>query len=179
MTLEVNQEEAISILKNIKILPMEREIKIKNEDDGKMVIRKYHINVENSRYSNMDIITIQYKVNKYTEKVKDYAVYLTNNFEDKVYLCKYSPKVLNTLFNNIILLELSNWRRIIQGLSPLRTINNYQSLMFELNIDSNKRINHLLYKLVEKNTSQLLNTFKEYQNSNAIIPVDIWQNQLV
>ena len=75
MTLEVNQEEAISILKNIKILPMEREIKIKNEDDGKMVIRKYHINVENSQYSNMDIITIQYKVNKYTEKVKDYAVY--------------------------------------------------------------------------------------------------------
>ena len=77
MTLEVNQEEAISILKNIKILPMEREIKIKNEDDGKMVIRKYHINVENSQYSNMDIVTIQYKVNKYTEKVKDYAVYLT------------------------------------------------------------------------------------------------------
>ena len=77
MTLEVNQEEAISILKNIKILPMEREIKIKNEDDGKMVIRKYHINVENSQYSNMDIIAIQYKVNKYTEKVKDYAVYLT------------------------------------------------------------------------------------------------------
>ena len=50
---------------------MEREIKIKNEDDGKMVIRKYHINVENSQYSNMDIVTIQYKVNKYTEKVKD------------------------------------------------------------------------------------------------------------
>ena len=49
MTLEVNQEEAISILKNIKILPMEREIKIKNEDDGKMVIRKYHIKVENSQ----------------------------------------------------------------------------------------------------------------------------------
>ena len=71
MTLEVNQEEAISILKNIKILPMEREIKIKNEDYGKMVIRKYHINVENSQYSNMDIVTIQYKVNKYTEKVKD------------------------------------------------------------------------------------------------------------
>ena len=83
MTLEVNQEEAISILKNIKILPMEREIKIKNEDDGKMVIRKYHINVENNQYSNMDIITIQYKVNKYTEKVKDYAVYLTNNFIKK------------------------------------------------------------------------------------------------
>ena len=77
------------------------------------------------------------------------------------------------------MLEMSNWRRIVQGLKPLKTIDNYQSLMFELNIDSNKRINHLLYKLVEKNTSQLLNTFKEYQNSNAIIPVDIWQNQLV
>ena len=179
MTLELEQEESIGILKNLIILPINNEIKINELDNEKMVNRKYHINLKNSKYPNMDKITITYKVNKYTEKVKDYAVYLTNNFEDKVYLCKYSPKVLNTLFNNIILLELSNWRRIIQGLSPLRTINNYQSLMFELNIDSNKRINHLLYKLVEKNTSQLLNTFKEYQNSNAIIPVDIWQNQLV
>ena len=179
MTLELEQEESIGILKNLIILPINNEIKINELDNEKMVNRKYHINLKNSKYPNMDKITITYKVNKYTEKVKDYAVYLTNNFEDKVYLCKYSPKILNTLFNNIIMLEMSNWRRIVQGLKPLKTIDNYQSLMFELNIDSNKRINHLLYKLVEKNTSQLLNTFKEYQNSNAIIPVDIWQNQLV
>lgn len=179
MTLEVEQEEAIGILKTIKILPIDKEIEINNKDNEKMVTRKYHISVENSKYSNMNIITIKYKVNKYTEKVKDYEVYLTNSSNDKIYLCKYSPKVLNTLFNNIILLELSNWRRIAQGLKPLKTMNNYQSLMFELNIDSNKRINHLLYKLVEKNTSQLLNMFKKYQNSNAVIPVDIWQNQLI
>ena len=51
--------------------------------------------------------------------------------------------------------------------------------MFELNIDSNKRINHLLYKLVEKNTSQLLNKFEVYQNTNNVIPAEIWQNQIV
>lgn len=175
MTLEVNQEEAISILSKIKILPMDKEVKIKIEEDGKLVSRKYHIDVNNNTYSTMDMISVNYKVNKYTDRVKDYAVYLTNDSEDKVYLCKYSPKILNTLFNNIISLELSSWRRITQGLKPLKTINNYQSLMFELNIESNKRLNHVLYKLVEKNTSQLLTKFKKYQNSNIVIPTDVWQ----
>lgn len=179
MTLELEQEESIGILKNLIILPINNEIKINELDNEKMVNRKYHINLKNSKYPNMDKITITYKVSKYAEKIKDYSVYLTNSVGDIVYLCKYSPKILNTLFNNIIMLEMSNWRRIVQGLKPLKTIDNYQSLMFELNIDSNKRINHLLYKLVEKNTSQLLNKFEVYQNTNNVIPAEIWQNQIV
>lgn len=179
MTLELEQEDAIGILKNLAVLPISNEVNVSEDNNNKLVCRKYHINIENSKFPNMDELTIKYKVSKYAEKIKDYSVYLTNSVGDIVYLCKYSPKILNTLFNNIIMLEMSNWRRVSKQLSPLRTIDDYKSLMFELDINNNKRKNHLLKKAMEKNTSKLLNLFKNYQDSNVIIPAEIWQTQIV
>lgn len=178
MTLELEQEESIGILQKIKVLPIGTNLKVSEEKNERLVTRSYHIDLNDSKYPTMNTITINYKVNKYTEKVKNYSVYLTNNVGDTVYLCKYSPKILNTLFNNIILLELSNWRRIVKGMKPLKTIEDYPSFKFELSIDNNKRLSHLK-KIVERNTSKLVETFKEYTNTNKLIPAEIWQSLLI
>lgn len=180
MTLDLEQEESICLLKKVAVLPTEQIVNIIEDEKGnRKVYRQYQIGLNDDQYSMMDKMVIKYEVGKYTDRVKNYEVYLTNNSSDTVYICKYSPNILNTLFNNIILLELSNWRRASKGMKPLRTIEDYESLMFELNIDSHKRINSVLQKLVEKNTSQFLNKFSNYQNTNKIIPVDVWEAQLV
>lgn len=178
MTLELEQEESIGVLQKIRVLPMDAILKVSEKENERLVIRSYHIEINDDKFPTMNTITVNYKVNKYTERIGDYSVYLANNTGDKVYLCKYSPKILNTLFNNIILLELGNWRRIVKGMKPLRTIKDYPSFMFELSIDSNKRISHLK-KIVERNTLKIVEIFKEYVNTNKLIPVEVWQSQLI
>lgn len=180
MTLNLEQEDSICLLKSIKVLPTEQKVSIIEDKNGnKKVYRQYQVSLNSDYYSILDKVVIKYEVGKYTDRVKNYEVFLTNDADDTVYICKYSPNILNTLFNNIILLELSNWRRASKGMKPLRTIEDYESLMFELNIDSHKRINNVLQKLVEKNTSQFLNKFSNYQNTNKIIPINVWEAQLV
>lgn len=126
----------------------------------------------------MDKIVVEYDMTR--ERVIGYKVYLTNNSEDVIYICKHSPKILNTLFNNIILLELSNWNRIICGNVPLRTIDDYTSLMFELDNGSNKQSNLLLKKIVDNSTSfaRLQKKFQDYKNTNRIIPAVLWKKQI-
>ena len=177
MTMQVDQEEAISILTKLEALPIAPEIKVENKENIKSVCRKYKIKTNNTKYSEMDAIVIKYKMSRYTERVKDYCVYLTGKFDDVVYLCKYSKGILNTLFGNIILLELGNWRRITQGLEPLKEMEDYVSLMFELDIE-NKRNNRLLENKLDKDFS-FKKAFPQYQNSNKIIPIKIWKSKLV
>lgn len=174
MTFQTTQEEARNILKEVIIIPEKPLVKILNKNCEKLVLRRYKINLVNSDWNEM---TITYKVNSYTENVLDYSIYLTNSRKDILCICKYSPRIFNTLFNDIMSLEISNWQRIVRGLSPLRTINDFDSLMFELNID-NKQIALKLEKLCEKkNTSRkLFQEFKEFLNSNKVIPEQIWMN---
>lgn len=174
MTLELEQEESIRILKEIEVIPMDNKINVKFINNEKLITRAYRINSSDT-YPKMKWVVVSYKVSRYADKVKDYAIYLTDE-TDKVYLCKYSPEVINTLFNNIILLEMSNWRRIVNGLKPLKNINNYQSFKFEVGND--KKLIHLLQKIIEKNTSALLTKFEKYKNTNEAIPAEIWHNQI-
>lgn len=173
MTLELEQEESISILANLQVLQKLPIIKVEEIGNEKLVHRVY--SVKTTKYP-IEQLVIDYKVNKCTDKVKDYSVTLEND-TDKVYLCKYSPKKYNTLFNNVILLELSNWRRVAQGLNPLKTIKDYTSLMFELDID-NKQKNSLLKKIYEKNSLYFVKHFQKFVNSNYIIPSKEWMKQL-
>lgn len=174
MTLELEQEESISILSKLQVLKKLPIIKVCEVGNEKLVHRVY--SVTNTGYP-IEKLVIDYKVNKCTDKVRDYTVSLEND-TDKVYLCKYSPKTYNTLFNNIILLELSNWRRITQGLEPLKTIKDYTSLIFELDID-NKRKNSLLKKIYEKNSLLLVRQFQSFINTNYIIPAQVWSKQIL
>jgi hypothetical protein len=178
LTLDLEQEESITVIQKIKVLPMDREIKISEENNEKLVIRSYYIDVKDSDYPTMNKITIKYKFEGRTEKIKDYAVYLSNGLGDKVYLCRHSSKILNTLFNNIIMLELSNWRRVVQGLEPLKTIKDYKSLMFELDEDDDRRTIRSLEKHIEKNISNFLEKFQNYHNTNKIVPTEVWQIQV-
>lgn len=180
MTLELEQEESIGLIEQLCILPIEKKVTVaENEDFSKTVCRTYCIHSENNKYSNMNTIVIEYRMGKRTERVEDYSVYLTDGKDNTVYLCKYSPEIFNTLFNNIILLEMSNWRKASEGKKPLRTIKDFDSYKFELEIDSHKREDNLLQKLLDKNTSNFFNRFTEYRNSNKIIPTNIWKAQII
>lgn len=181
MVQQLEQKEAIEVLKNIKVLPINYNFSVVPCDNVKIVCRTYYIDEESNKYPSLDRITIKYGMNRFTERVTDYSVYLTNDSGDILYLCKYSPQILNTLFNNIISLELSNWHRIIENRKPLRTMDDYKSLMFELNNSSNKRTINILRKIIERNidTSKLLNHFDKYSDSNEIIPTTVWETQII
>lgn len=174
MTINVEQEDAISILGRLKILPKKAIINIKETEKGKLVSRTYQIKeILEKPYTKL---VIRYLISK-TDVIKDYSITLEND-TDKVYLCKYSPNVINTLFNTIINLELTNWRRVSLGLQPLRTIEDFSSLIFEKNI-YNKRMNTLLRKIYDKNSSFFTKTFNSFVNKNEIIPVNIWSEKIL
>ncbi len=178
MTQQLEQKEAIEVLGNIKILPEDYNFKVVNCNRDRVVCRTYYIDKNSTKYPFLNRIVVEYKMNISTERITDYSVYLTNDSGDILYLCKYTPDVLNTLFTNIISLELSNWRRIVNNQLPLKNINDYKSLLFEFG--SNKRDNNTLRKMIEKNinTSKILNKFHMYINTNGIVPTEIWKHQL-
>ena len=163
MTQQLEQKEAIEVLGNIKILPEDYNFKVVNCNRDRVVCRTYYIDKNSTKYPFLNRIVVEYKMNISTERITDYSVYLTNDSGDILYLCKYTPDVLNTLFTNIISLELSNWRRIVDNQLPLKNINDYT-----------------LRKMIEKNinTSKILNKFHMYINTNGIVPTEIWKHQL-
>lgn len=173
MTVELEQEDAIASIEKLEILPVKAQVVIKDVENYKLVTRKYQINCIDYPVTSL---VIQYSLSSYKEQVKDYFVKLTDESGLEITLCKYSAKIFNTLFNNIILLELNNWRRISQGEEPLTTIYDYDSLMFELS--SNVKLNTLLKKLWDKNALEIIQGLESFVNSNNIVPVEIWEKQI-
>lgn len=174
---QLEQTEAIEVLKKMRVLPINYKFLVVTCNKEKVIRRTYHIDEGSNKYPLLDTITIEYRMNIHTERITDYSVYLTNDSKDILYLCKYSPRVLNTLFNNIISLELSNWHRIINHQEPLRTMDDYKSLMFELGAGANRKLKRIIEN--NTNTSKLLNQFHDYLNSNEIIPITKWESQII
>lgn len=175
MESEVEQEESIALIQKMEVLPIDVEVEIeKIEGNDRVVTRSYHVDVKDNRYSMMDRLVVRYKIKR--EKVKDYMVFLTDSARDIIFLCKSNSEILNTLFSNIIMLELSNWRMAALGEKPLRTIDDYNSVMFQLG--ANKTENRSLEKALDKDWVSFIEKFKTYYNSNKVIPIEVWQTQL-
>ena len=178
MTFDLEQEDSIKILSKIEFQKDGRDYKIVKNQNETMVTREYCVDCNKTEYPTANKLVIQYKMNKYTGKVKEYTVFLTNELGDVIHLCNYSPNVINTLFNNIILLELSNWRRVTEGLTPFKYISDFTSYMFEVKKTTSKKFIGVLQRLIDKNSSSFFESFKKYGNTNEIISSEIWENQL-
>ena len=104
MTEVLDQKEAVSLIKDIKIIPNGLNVFINVIQNKEYVTRTYNIDMTHTKYNTMNTLIICY-LDTLT-RISIYKVYLTDNCGNEVILCQDNPNFITNFFENIILLEM-------------------------------------------------------------------------
>lgn len=174
MTKLLEQKESIALLEEIQIIPQKAYAKILEENGMKFVLRQYKIKELEDGYN---VINISYALNIDSDLITYYSVYVTSDkADDIICLCTFTNNVYNTLFDSILSLEEDVWKHQIAGEDISTPVNNFKSLIFEVDDCSYPFLAEAIY---ERNVfNALLARYLECVNENQVIAKKSWKTFL-
>ena len=172
MTESLDQEESTYLIREIRIIPNGLKIQIKKEKNKTYVTRVYNIDMTHTKHFTMNQLVIYY--NRILDRVLEYKVCLTDDDENEIILCKDNSEFITTFFENLILLEMSNWRRVDSNKKPIRTIDDYNNYKFEINLEDKKAL-RFLQNCISKCNIPYFKGMNNYSNTNKIVPYQVWK----
>ena len=169
---DLDQEKSIEFLQNVEVLPIEAKISIKEHEKCVEVNRIYSINSDKTNYKNLNLLTIQYSYTKFQERIIDYKIFASNSNTAIILTQTETDSVYNTLFNNIINLELKKWRPISKKNNICENISSIAAYQFSI---STKKQIPTINKMLRSKAHSVKLKLNEYCNKNSVIPEYIWQ----
>ena len=172
MTESLDQEESICLIREIRIIPNGLKIQVRKEDNKTYVTRMYNIDMTHTKHLTMNQLIVYY--NRVLDRVLEFKVCLTDDNGNEIILCKSNSEFITTFFENLILLEMSNWRMVNSNKEPMRTIDDYNNYKFEICLNDKKALRYL-QNCINKCRIPYFKGMNDYSNTNKIVPYQVWK----